>query len=211
MKVCNFLSSVNYVFFQISEEEKNFREQEIIVLLISLGGFKLELEYVYKVCKFLQYFLGVVRYFILSFIYVCNEFVCVVICYDSLFFVGFYFRFIQGVLVFCVGSFFCMNCFFILFVFWRFFVGYFFRGILGFYICAGCRLSGNFYYSFGFNIVFGLLFCMEVFFVVLGFYVLFGLSVLRGFFRFIRVLIRLSIFFFEVGSFLICLGFGSSR
>uniref|UniRef100_A0A3Q2LRD1 DNA primase large subunit n=1 Tax=Equus caballus TaxID=9796 RepID=A0A3Q2LRD1_HORSE len=47
-KIQSFLQDSHLHFEAISEEEKNLREQEIIASSTSLGGPKLELEYVYK-------------------------------------------------------------------------------------------------------------------------------------------------------------------
>ncbi|XP_014590004.2 DNA primase large subunit isoform X1 [Equus caballus] len=48
-KIQSFLQDSHLHFEAISEEEKNLREQEIIASSTSLGGPKLELEYVYKI------------------------------------------------------------------------------------------------------------------------------------------------------------------
>ena len=60
----NFLNNIKYISFQISDDEKSLREQEILASSPSLCGSKLDLdsESVYKVCKLLKYFLGFVKY-----------------------------------------------------------------------------------------------------------------------------------------------------
>ena len=171
----------------------------------------MELEYVYKVCKFLQYFLGVVRHFTLSFIYVCNEPVCVATCHDSLSPAGFHLRPTQGVPAFCAGPSSCMNCPLTLLVLWRPSAGHSLRGILGFYTCAGCRLPGNSHHPLGPNTVSGSLPCMEAFLAALGPHVLLGLSALHGLSRSIRALTRLPISSPEAGPSSTCSGSGSSR